>query len=72
MSQSANLNLDVPFLDPNERPTTGVVMQSTSDEENMDGIISASSSTSFWKLDMVQEVHKLAMKVEHKVGYSLC
>jgi len=52
MSQSANLNLDVPFLDPNERPTTGVVMQSTSDEENIDGI-SASSSTSLWKLNII-------------------
>lgn len=42
MSQSANLNLDVPFLDPDERPTTGAVMQSASGED----MISTSSSSS--------------------------
>ncbi len=49
MSQSANLNLDVPFLDPDERPTTGVVVQSTDDDLPS----SASASQSLWKLNVV-------------------
>jgi hypothetical protein len=51
MSQSANLNLDVPFLDPNEQPTTGVVMQSA--DESMGDTSSSSSSSSLWKLNIV-------------------
>lgn len=53
MSQSANLNLDVPFLDPDERPTTGVVMQSGSGEDGMDTDMESSSSSSLWKLNII-------------------
>lgn len=54
MSQSANLNLDVPFLDPSERPTTGVVMNSedAEGEDNYDAFDSSSSS-SLWKLNVI-------------------
>ncbi len=52
MSQSANLNLDVPFLDPDERPTTGVVMQSASGEGYED-MVSSSSSSGLWKLNVI-------------------
>lgn len=52
MSQSANLNLDVPFLDPNERPTTGLVMESD-DNEYDDSPSAASASPSLWKLNIV-------------------
>lgn len=41
----ATLDLDVPFLDPEERPTTGVVMQS---EDN-----DAPASSSLWKLNVI-------------------
>ena len=52
LSQSHNLNLDVPFLSPDEQPTTGVVMQSGNVE---DGTMESpsSSSSSVWKLNIV-------------------
>lgn len=52
MSQSADLNLDVPFLGPDEQPTTGVVMQSGNGEESGGGSVSSSSS-SLWKLNII-------------------
>jgi hypothetical protein len=51
LSQSANLNLDVPFLDPDEQPTTGVVMQS--EDVGSTSSSTASSSTSLWKLNVI-------------------
>ena len=60
MSQSANLNLDVPFLDPSERPTTGVVMNSGEggvgggqDDYEFDDAFDSSSSSSLWKLNVI-------------------
>lgn len=50
MSQSANLNLDVPFLDPDERPTTGLVVQGNDDEDHSSY---ASASPSLWKLNII-------------------
>jgi hypothetical protein len=54
MSQSANLNLDVPFLDPNDQPTTGLVMQSASGEEGDESMSTSNAlSPSLWKLNIV-------------------
>lgn len=50
LSQSATLNLDVPFLDPDEQPTTGLVMHSSSGDE---GAPISSSSSSLWKLNII-------------------
>lgn len=52
LSQSANLNLDVPFLDPSEQPTTGLVMQAV-DEDGEVSCSSSSSSSSLWKLNII-------------------
>ncbi len=59
LSQSANLNLDVPFLDPDEQPTTGLVMQSSGERMDDDMIgggnnsSNSLSSSSLWKLNVV-------------------
>ena len=55
LSQSANLNLDVPFLDPDDQPTTGVVMQGSNnvEEDGNDVIMSTNASSSLWKLNVV-------------------
>ena len=53
LSQSAALNLDVPFLDPSEQPTTGIVMQPSNGMSEGDLSSSCSSSSSLWKLNVI-------------------
>jgi len=51
----ATLNLDVPFLDPTEQPTTGIALQSTTGDDDDDGSYEdmGSAATSLWKLNIV-------------------
>mmetsp|Transcript_7829 Transcript_7829/g.8965 ORF Transcript_7829/g.8965 Transcript_7829/m.8965 type:complete len:503 (-) Transcript_7829:265-1773(-) len=55
-----NMNLDVPFLDPDQRPTTGLVVESNNDNDAIESndnttgsSSSGSSSSSLWKLNVV-------------------
>lgn len=42
------LNLDVPFIDPDDRPTTGLVMDATDDED-----FNINAGSTIWKLNVV-------------------
>eukprot|EP00560_Eucampia_antarctica_P006782 CAMPEP_0197831710 /NCGR_PEP_ID=MMETSP1437-20131217/11657_1 /TAXON_ID=49252 ORGANISM="Eucampia antarctica, Strain CCMP1452" /NCGR_SAMPLE_ID=MMETSP1437 /ASSEMBLY_ACC=CAM_ASM_001096 /LENGTH=190 /DNA_ID=CAMNT_0043434741 /DNA_START=857 /DNA_END=1426 /DNA_ORIENTATION=+ len=44
-----NLNLDVPFLDPDDQPTTGVVMESDEVETSTE----KKSGSGIWKLNII-------------------
>lgn len=49
----ANLNLDVPFINPEDRPTTGVVMESESTNLAQDEEFNRGPGASIWKLNVV-------------------
>lgn len=46
---AATLNLDTPFIDPEDRPTQGLVMQSTEDNDNFN----LAAGPLIWKLNIV-------------------
>lgn len=49
VNSSSNANLDVPFLDPGDAPTSGVVMDAAEQDEDGEG----SADSEVWKLNMV-------------------
>jgi len=50
---ASNLNLDVPFIDPADRPTTGVVMQPNATTFAQDEAFNSGAGASIWKLNVV-------------------
>jgi len=46
---ASTLNLDIPFINDEDRPTTGLVMHSADDEENFN----RNAGSTIWKLNIV-------------------
>jgi len=56
-ASNGQVNLDVPFLDPDERPTAGLVMDSGARGENSESLLGSNNSSGIgidiWKLNVV-------------------